>query len=329
MTLPPDFRGNALVVHGHSVLYEVSQGHADARTGTQCTAATRFQIASVSKQFTAAAIMLLVERGAVALDHEVSRWIRGCPPTWRGITVHHLLTHTSGLGHWEDFPALDLTAWLPPDEVLKTFHQSAPKFPAGADWYYSSPAYVLLAHIVEQAGGEPYRRFLGRHIFEPLDLRDTFAGSPGDRSGRSDRSDRSELATGYAGTTVAPSFELDAVGMGAGDIWSTTGDLLRWDQALATDGLLGSESRRLLFTSHAPTGFEGQLDAYGYGWQLGRIAGHAVRCHSGDNAGFKAFNAWFPDLSAYVIVLANNQETDPYALTLRLTEAHLTNPTTP
>lgn len=157
MTGRPEFRGNALLVRGESVLYEVSQGYADIESGTRCTARTRFQIASVSKQFTAAAVMLLIERGAVALDDEVGRWIPGCPPSWRGITVHHLLTHTSGLGHWRDFPGLDLTARLPPDEVLKAFQQSAPHFPVGSAWHYSSPAYVLLAHLVERAGSEPYR----------------------------------------------------------------------------------------------------------------------------------------------------------------------------
>ncbi|WP_199548354.1 serine hydrolase [Streptomyces sp. N35] len=310
----PDFRGSALVVRGTSTVYDVSQGSADVRSGTRCTARTRFQIASVSKQFTAAAVMLLVERGAVALDDDVSRWISDCPPGWRGITVHHLLTHTSGLGHWEDFPELDLTAWMPSDELLKVFRESAPKFPPGSGWYYSSPAYVLLAHLVERAGGEPYRQFLTRQIFEPLGLHDTFAGAPGDRS---------EVAAGHAGGAVTPSYELDVVGLGAGDLWSTTGDMLRWDQALATGAFLGDESRRLMFAPHATTGL-GELDAYGYGWQIGRIAGQQVRCHSGDNAGFKSFNAWFPELSAYVIVLTNHDELNPATLTAHLTRTHLT-----
>lgn len=311
----PDNRGSMLVVRGESVVYEVSRGYADIERGTLCTPRTRFQIASISKQFTAAAIMLLVEQGAVALDHEVSRWIAGCPPSWRGITVHHLLTHTSGLGHWFDLPELDLTTWLPPDEVLKVFQQSAPRFTAGTDWYYSSPAYVLLAHVVEHASDEPYRQFLSRRIFDPLDLRDTFAGSAGGRT---------ELATGYTGATTTPSFELDSVGMGAGDIWSTTADLLRWNRALAAGEFLGNESRRLTFTPHARTGIERLLEAYGYGWQLGQIAGHPVRCHGGGNAGFTSYNAWFPELSAHVIVMTNNDEIDTYDLTVQLTERHLT-----
>lgn len=172
---------------------------------------------------------------------------------------------------------------------------------------------MLLAHIVERAGVEPYRQFLTRQILEPLGLHNTFAGSPGTRP---------DVATGHAGAKATPSFELDVLGMGAGDIWSTTRDLLRWNRAMDTDALLGEASRRLMLTSHAATGL-GQLDGCGYGWQTGLIAGRRVHCHSGDNAGFKSFNAWFPELSAHVIVLSNNDETTPGALVTHLTTAHL------
>ncbi len=313
MTDQPGFRGSALVVHRDETVYALDQGNADERSGTPCTPRTRFQIASVSKQFTAAAVMLLVERGTVAPDHEVGRWIHDCPPSWRGITVHHLLTHTSGLGHWEDFPDLDLTAWLPPEEAVKAFQASAPRFAPGTAWYYSRPGYVLLAHLVERAGDEPYRQFLTRRILEPLGLHDTFAGSPGTRP---------DIATGHAANTATPSYELDVLGMGAGDIWSTTGDLLRWNRAMTTDALLGAPSRHLLLTSHAATGLGG-LDGYGYGWQTGRIAGRRVLCHSGDNAGFKSFNAWFPDHASHIIVLSNDDATAPGAMVTHLTTAHI------
>jgi CubicO group peptidase (beta-lactamase class C family) len=308
-------QGTVLVVRGESVLYEASRGFADRESGTPCTPRTRFQIASVSKQFTVAAILSLVDDGKLALDDQVGRWIDGCPPSWQEITVHHLLTHTSGLGHWEDFPALTgLTASPPADEVVKAFQQSDPLFPVGTDWAYSSPGYVLLAHIVVRASGEPYLDFLTRTVLEPLDLRDTFAGAPDGRTG---------VAIGYAGAEAVESFELASVWTGTGDVWSTTGDLLRWDQALAAGEILSDESRRLMFTPHASTNGKRQFEAYGYGWMFGRIAGRPVRCHSGDNPGFRAFNAWFPELSAYVIVLSNDDAADAYALTVQLAEAQL------
>ncbi|GIF74416.1 hypothetical protein Asi02nite_39340 [Asanoa siamensis] len=98
---------------------------------------TRYQLASVSKQFTAAAALLLVEAGTLALDDPVSRWIDGCPREWRDITLHHLLTHTSGIGHWHDYPMIDLAQWVEPAELVRTFHRVPPLYPPGAGWRYS------------------------------------------------------------------------------------------------------------------------------------------------------------------------------------------------
>ena len=110
-----------------------------------CTPATRFQIASVSKQFTAAAVLLLAERGVLSLDDPISRRLGDCPPAWRDITLHHLLTHSSGLGLWHDYPMIDLAQPVEPAELRQTIQQLPPLFRPGAGWHYSSPAYVLLA----------------------------------------------------------------------------------------------------------------------------------------------------------------------------------------
>ena len=115
---------------------------------------TRYQLASVSKQFTAAAVLLLVQDGMLLLDDVVGRWIDGCPDDWRDITLHQLLTHTSGLGHWDDYPMIDLARWVEPDELLKTFHRVPLRYPPGGGWSYSSPAYVLLA---QPSNGPPTR----------------------------------------------------------------------------------------------------------------------------------------------------------------------------
>lgn len=112
---------------------------------------SRFQLASVSKQFTAAALLLLVEEGTLLLEDPISRWIDGCPEQWRDISLHHLLSHTSGLGHWDDYPMIDLGQRVQPSELLKTFHSVPLQFPPGAGWRYSSPGYVLLAQIVQRS----------------------------------------------------------------------------------------------------------------------------------------------------------------------------------
>jgi CubicO group peptidase (beta-lactamase class C family) len=307
-------QGTVLVVRGDKVLYEASGGFADVANGVACTPATRFQLASVSKQFTAAATLLQVEAGRVRLDSPVTEWFSDCPPSWSGITVHHLLTHTAGLNHWNDHPELDLCGWTPPSEAIKAFQAAPVRFSPGTDWYYSSPGYVLLAHIVERASGRPYRSYLQEAIFEPLGLSDTLVGMP-------DGQDR--LAIPYAAGEPTPSFELDSLGMGAGDAWSTTHDLVRWDRALAAGSFLSNRSRELTFTPHAKIGVDRLADAYGYGWQLGTIAGHAVRFHSGGNAGFRTYNAWFPEIDGYVVVLSNQDEFDSQELTVKLAEAWL------
>jgi CubicO group peptidase (beta-lactamase class C family) len=135
----------------------------------------------VSKQFTAAAVLLLAQRGALSLDDQIGRWIGGCPLSWSEITLHHLLTRTSGLGHWDDYPMIDLAVRVQPAELLETFHLVPPLFTAGGGWHYSSPGYVLLARVVERVADEPYRDALAGKIFAPLGMADTFAGSPADR----------------------------------------------------------------------------------------------------------------------------------------------------
>lgn len=165
----------------------------------------------MSKQFTAAAALLLVEDGRWSSTIPWSAG-SGCPEEWRDITLHHLLTHTSGLGHWDDYPMIDLARRVEPGELLKTFHRVPLHYPPGEGWSYSSPGYVLLAHVVERAADTPYRAFLADRIFDHLGLTGTFAGAPGARP---------NLARGHeAEGQPLPTWELDVVGMGAAS-WSS------------------------------------------------------------------------------------------------------------
>jgi CubicO group peptidase (beta-lactamase class C family) len=314
VNVTPQIQGSVLVARDSTIVYEASGGLADVAAGVPCAVDTRFQIASVSKQFTAAAVLLLVEEGSVDLDQTIDRWIGGSPPSWRDITVHQLLTHTSGLGHWFDYPNLDLTSWVPPDDALAAFQKADPLFAPGTGWHYSSPGYVLLARIVEQTGDEPYRDFLARRVFQPVGLHDTYVGASDGRP---------RTALGYDGSSSVPSFELNSLGMGAGDVSATTHDLLRWDQALAAGTFLSDRSRQLMFTPHAPVSAERPGDTYGYGWELGTVGGRPARYHSGGNSGFRAYNLWFPDEAGYVIVLSNQDEVDSREVATNLADGLL------
>ncbi|MET8907268.1 serine hydrolase domain-containing protein [Micromonospora sp. NPDC004551] len=298
MPKPPLDRGVLLLAEGDDLRLDLVTGSADA--GSPCTRATRFQIASISKQMAAVAVLLLAERGALRLEDPVVRWLPDPPPAWSGITLHHLLTHTSGLGHWEEYPLIDLAGPAEPDELLAVFAGLPPLFAPGAGWHYSSPGYVLLARAVERAADRPYAAFLAEEVFAPLGMTDSFAG---DAAGRDD------VATGHEAGRPVPSWDLDTVSMGAGDVWCTGADLLTWLDVPRRGRLLGPAAAAVLTTPHAPTGRPGE--AYGYGFFVGPLNGERAVHHSGDNGGYKALAAWYPDSDRRLVVLTNQAEIDP------------------
>ena len=304
------FQGAVFVSRANKTVIEAGYGWADHRTNRPNTPETTFQIASVSKQLTAAAMLLMQEQGALSVHDPLERWLPECPAEWQSITVHHLLTHTSGLGHWRDFPQLSLYHPMARADLLAIFQQAPLKFAPGTAWAYSSPGYVLLAHLLEHIAGEPYAQFIQRRILDPLSMT---RSSVGTHSSRPERQ-----AVGYAGKTERPSFELDTVSIGAGDVWATAGDLGRWDQALLMpDRLLTAGSLALMFTSHAsvPDAYSEMHDVwYGYGWFMAEIGGHYVCCHPGDNSGFGALNLLVPAEALTIILLANDEELDLWDL---------------
>lgn len=301
----PKVPGSLLVTRGDTI---VADAVADG-----CTAATRFQLASVSKQFTAAAVLLLAQRGALDLEDRLGRWFGGSPDGWRELTLHQLLTHTSGIGHWDDYPEIDLGRRVEWDELLASFQRRPPRFAPGSRWHYSSPAYVLLAQVAQRVADRPYARLLAEEIFTPSGLERTFAGSPGGRA---------DVAPGHGpdGRPV-PSWELDVVNMGAGDVWSTTGDVLAWLDALRAGRLLDEPYRTLMLTARAPTGREPREDGYGYGWFTGTLAGEPWFHHSGQNAGFLSFAACLPAAERRIVLLTNSEAIEPGAFDRLLTVA--------
>lgn len=313
----PDLRGTALVERGGEVVFQYAGGTTGGQPDAPIDVGTRFQIASVSKQFTAAAVLLLVDRGPLSVDDHLADLLEGSPPIWEGITVHQLLCHTAGLVHWPQLPELDLTAHLPANEELELFRRAPLVSVPGTAYAYSSPGYVLLAHIVERVSGMPYREFLAHEIFSPLGLRSTFAGN-----GVGEVDLASPL---HSGEPVA-SFELDVVGMGAGDAWSTIEDLAAWDAALDAGRILSEESRRQMFTVHTPVTEElggVRIDGYGYAWYMADVGGHSIVFHTGGNAGFQSINATMPDDDARFIALTNDTSTDLFGTALSLMAAAL------
>ena len=294
-----DLRGVALVTRAGTVRTELAAGPADVSSGQPCTLQTRFQLCSISKQFAAAAALLLAEAGRLALDDPVDRWLPGGPPQWAGVTLHHLLSHTAGVPHWLEAPGLDPAEPVPAGQRLAAIQAAPLRTAPGQAWHYSSPGFVLVGLIVERASGQPYARFLTERILAPLDLTATSVGGPPPEP----------AARGYRdGEPVTP-FDLAAMA-GTGDIWSTAADLASFTAALHAGNLITNESVHAMLTPHAPIEDDDETlitTGYGYGMFTGTFAGHPAYYHPGDNPGYLSFAGWFPDQAASLVILANDE----------------------
>ncbi|MDT0441821.1 serine hydrolase domain-containing protein [Streptomyces johnsoniae] len=297
--------GAVLVTRGGATILRASAGVSNAETGAMCTQDTRFQIASVSKQFTAAAAMLLVEEGKVGLNDPIARWLADCPERWRRLTLHQLLTHTSGMGHWQDLPGFDINRLDDAREILGGFARLPLRSTPGSTWHYSSPGYLLIARIIERVSGQGYADFLTERVLRPLGMTSTYVGeAPPEMAAYGYREGRRVDVAKFAALP------------GPGDIWSTVGDLALYTAAFNAGHLLTTRSREAMVTPHASMdgtwGTHGAAVArsYGYGYCLGTLAGHAARFHPGDNPGYQSFLGWLPRLDMTIALLCNDEETD-------------------
>jgi CubicO group peptidase (beta-lactamase class C family) len=299
------FSGSVLVTRDGVTVRRASAGDADAASGKACSPDTRFQIASVSKQFTAAVVMLLVEDGALDLDDPISRLLHGCSPQWRELTVHELLSHTSGLEHWNGIPDFDVSRPGEPDELLERFAMVPIRAAPSGSWHYSSPGYLLAARVVEATSGAAYADILTERILGPLGMAATLVG----------RTPPEPVAWGYRDGKRVEVAQFAAI-PGTGDVWSTVGDLTRYTEAFVTGGLLNPASRQALLREQAE--LRNPLDpndpapaqAYGYGYFLGTVCGHRAWFHPGDNPGYQSFLGYLPDLATTIAILCNDEETD-------------------
>ena len=290
-----------MVTKGGPVQADLAGGLADVEAGVPCTSATRFQVCSVSKQFTAAAVILLAESGRLGLREPVDRWLPEGPPQWRQVTLHQLLSHTAGVPHWLEAPGLDPAEPMRISERLEVIQATPLRTEPGAQWHYSSPGFLLAGLIVERASGQPYPRFLAEKILSPLQLtRTTAGGAPG------------AAARGYRDGQPVPPWDLGAM-PGTGDIWSTAGDLTRFTAALHRGELVAASSLRAMCTAHAALDDEDEGEprltttGYGYGMYTGIFAGHAAYYHTGDNPGYQSLACWIPDRAASIVILVNDE----------------------
>lgn len=290
------FSGAVLMARAGQVLLAKGYGLANREFNVPATSRTKFQIASLSKSFTAAAVLLLQERGQLNVGDSLSRFLPDYPSAER-ITLHHLLTNTSGVPNVNDLPEYDQESRFPHTlaETIALFKDEPLQFEPGAHYAYSNSNYNLLAAVIEKVSGQDYGDFLERNIFAPLGMRDTA------HRGR-DAVIVSNLAPGYQPSGAwdierAPFLDW-TIKTGNGSLYSTAEDLYKWHRALRAGGFLSPDSLAQMFKD--------QVDGTGYGWFVGERSGRKVLRYSGRSPGYTASFERYPDEDACIIILSNN-----------------------
>lgn len=301
-----------LVLRDGTPVLRRSYGLADLAQGTPVTPDTRFRLASVSKQFTAAAILLLVQDGRLSLDDPLRRWLPGLPPATDGITLHHLLSHTSGLVDYEDLLPDAFEGQVQDADVLRLLEGvDRLDFAPGSAYRYSNSGYVLLGLVVERASGMDFPGFLGTRIFVPLGM-GALARVDGGPPVPYRAYGHSEMEGRWIQTDQGPT----SATLGDGGLYASIDDLARWDAALGDDRLLRDDLRALAVQAHTPTD-EPDVDAYGYGWRLHDTPHGPLHWHSGESIGFRNVLLRWPTQRLTVIVLSNRNAPEPYSLARR------------
>jgi len=305
------FRGVVLVGIDRKVVFEKAYGLGDEEWSAENTVHSKFRIASLGKQFTAACILLLQERGRLNVHDAISRYLTRVPEVWQAITIHELLTHTSGIPDYTSSPdiaKLNRTG-ATPEQMIALVANKPLDFTPGTQWSYSNTGYILLGMIVEKVSGQSYADFLKSNILDPLGMKD----SGYDKA----REILKERATGYDITDghIANADFIDmSVPFSAGGIYSTVEDMYRWSEALTENGkLLSTDSRKQMFTEYPEATHEGQH--YGYGVVISRLKfGRLLYYHGGGVEGFSSSIQRYPNQRVCIVVLSNLATYKPWEL---------------
>ena len=309
LTKRNDFSGSVLIARNGEILVSNGYGKANREKDTPNTAQTKFRLASVTKQFTAMAILILQAQGKLDVQDPISKYLPDCPAAWQNITVHHLLTHTSGIPNFTNLPDYQTTKGLPatPLEIIARFKDKPLDFQAGEKWSYSNSGYVVLGFIIEKVSGKTYEAFLQKNIFVPLRMADSGYDH-----------NNTDLATGYVNQSNKPADFLDmSIPYAAGGLYSSVEDLNRWQQALYTEQLISVELLDNMFTPFAPMPDSDGL-GYGYGWVIGKEGGHPVVGHISGIEGFTTAITCYPDDKVAIIVLGNQENVGVYDISVHL-----------
>jgi len=301
-----------IVVRAGEIIFRKGHGMANLELDVPIEPDMVFRIGSITKQFTAVAILMLAEQGKLALDDSICKFLPDYPTHDHLITVKHLLTHTSGIKSYtsmQEWPPLwrkDLTV----QELIDFFKYQPMVSAPGKHWAYNNSGYILLGAIIEKASGRSYEQFIQQNIFEPLGMKQSYY----DNSARIIRRRVAGYDKSSDGFTNAAYLSMTQP-YAAGALASTVDDLALWDSALYTERLLKQETLEQAHIAHRLT--DGSSTAYGYGWVISEYAGHRLIEHGGGIHGFRTRAIRIPDDRVFVAVLSNNGGVNPELLAFK------------
>jgi CubicO group peptidase (beta-lactamase class C family) len=322
-----------LVVRNGRPVFHRGYGVADLRARSPIDAKTNFRLASFTKQFTAACIMLLARDGKLGYDDHLTDFFPEFPAYGKSITVRNLLNHTSGLPDYGEILMRQYPG-TPPEKVpqildagvLKLLEQqSSGEFPPGTKWEYSNSGYAVLAMIVEKVSGKPFGQFLQERVFTPLKMTGTIAYEKGKNEvpHRAYGHTKNDKDSGFQETDQSPTSAV----LGDGGIYSSLDDLAKWDRALRDHTLLSAAEMQPALTPVQPSGGPPKLEdttvSYGFGWFLDPYHGHKRMSHDGSTIGFRTTIQRFTDDGLTIIVLANRTDINPEEFALKVANLYL------
>ena len=303
-----------LISKNGSIIYKKAFGLANLELNVPMKTDNVIKIGSMTKQFTAISILMLMEQGKLNLDDEITKFIPDYPTNGNKITIHHLLTHTSGIKNYTRIKSLNAIAQkdLTPLELIDFSKNEPIDFVPGEKYKYNNSGYVILGYIIEKVTGQPYANFVEEQIFNKLEMTDSQYASQ--------REVIKNRASGYQnndGYVNRMDFSL-TLAYSTGAIMSTVSDMFTWQEAIKNNLLINKKTTQKAFTNYTLN--NGEHINYGYGWHIETLNNNRTFEHGGAVWGFKSMGVYFPDLDIYVVALTNCLCNSPTKITREIAE---------
>jgi CubicO group peptidase (beta-lactamase class C family) len=288
------------IIRDGKTIKTAAYGLANVELNVPAKPETVFEIGSITKQFTAAAILMLAQDGKLSVDDKISKYLKDTPEAWANVTLRHLLTHTSGIKSYTGLDGFQVWRHLTQEQFIKAIGKEPMEFQPGDSWKYCNTGFNLLGYIIENVSGKTYWEFMRERVFQPLGMNAT--------TRRLFSLIIPNRASGYEQANnvwVNRDTDLTEV-FSAGAIASTVGDLAKWNGSLDADRLLNAASKEQMWTPVRLN--DGKTRKYGFGWNVDALEGHKNIGHGGSTSGFSASIQRFPDDHLAVIILTNTDE---------------------